>query len=173
MQENKYAFSCLTALIVAENAQLRALLHALLNSFGFKLALEAASGEDGVAQIREKRPDFVLCDLTMSPMGSLAFTRHLRQAEDSPNPYIPVVILTGSTSRQTIEAVRDAGATEIIAKPVTAQKLLAKIIEIVERPRPFVRSAEYFGPDRRRRRDASYQGPWRRKEDEAQTGTCG
>jgi hypothetical protein len=64
-----------------------------------------------------------------------------------------------------VEAARDAGVTELLAKPVTAGHLFARIAEIVERPRAFVRTDTYFGPDRRRHRAEGYPGPWRRAED--------
>jgi hypothetical protein len=55
---------------------------------------------------------------------------------------------------------------EFLAKPITAQNILLRITEIVERPRPFVRCDNYFGPDRRRRRDDSYAGRLRRRDDQ-------
>ncbi|MFQ5974094.1 MAG: hypothetical protein ACE5Q3_17345, partial [Alphaproteobacteria bacterium] len=32
----------------------------------------------------------------------------------------------------------------------------------IENPRPFIKTANYFGPDRRRRAGAGYEGPERR-----------
>jgi hypothetical protein len=64
-----------------------------------------------------------------------------------------------------VEAARDAGVTEFLAKPITAHDLFSRIAEIVERPRGFVRCESYFGPDRRRRMVDDYAGPWRRNED--------
>jgi DNA-binding response OmpR family regulator len=64
-----------------------------------------------------------------------------------------------------VEAARDAGVTEFIAKPITVQNLMSRLAEIVERPRPFVRCGTYFGPDRRRRKLENFVGPWRRKDD--------
>ena len=107
----------------------------------------------------------ILTDLSMKPVDGIAFTREVRLSHDSPNPYVPIMMITGHTERQKVEAARDAGITEFLAKPVTAQGLFLRIAEIVERPRPFVRCAEYFGPDRRRRADERYPGPWRRHED--------
>ena len=49
-----------------------------------------------------------------------------------------------------IEA-RDSGVTEIIAKPVSLRSLYSRIVAVIERPRPFIRTPDYFGPDRRRR----------------------
>ena len=76
----------------------------------------------------------------------------MRNATSSPNPYIPIIMVTGHTERHRVEAARDAGVTEILAKPITAQNLFSRIGEIVDHPRPFVKSVDYFGPDRRRHR---------------------
>jgi hypothetical protein len=62
---------------------------------------------------------------------------------------------------------RDAGVTEFVAKPVTAKAVLERIHAVIYRPRPFVRTKDYFGPDRRRKDDPGYEGPWRRATDRA------
>jgi len=48
-----------------------------------------------------------------------------------------------------------------MVKPFTAKALYDKIEAIIERPREFVKTQDFFGPDRRRRR-AEYEGPERR-----------
>jgi DNA-binding response OmpR family regulator len=78
-------------------------------------------------------------------------------------------MVTGHTERRRIEVARDAGVNEILAKPVTPAGLFHRIDEIVKRPRPFVRTNDYAGPCRRRRRDSAYQGPWRRSADNENT----
>jgi two-component system, chemotaxis family, chemotaxis protein CheY len=163
--EETHSFPALKALVIHNHAQLRTLQRSLLSSFGLSQVFEAANGSEGIVLIREVRPDFVLCDLSMRPMDGIAFTRAVRLDEDSPNPYVPIIMTVGHTERQIIEAVRDAGVTEIVAQPVTAQKLISRLVEVVERPRPYVRSPTYFGPDRRRRNDERYFGPRRRRDD--------
>jgi two-component system chemotaxis response regulator CheY len=158
-------FDHLKALIVEDNVHMRALLRSLLTALGIKHVYEAGNGADGFGILRDKLPDFILTDLSMKPVDGIAFTREVRMSHGSPNPYVPIVMITGHTERQKVEAARDAGVTEFLAKPITAQGLFLRIAEIVERPRAFVRCAEYFGPDRRRRTDDSYPGPWRRHED--------
>ena len=74
-------------------------------------------------------------------------------------------MITGHTEKHRVEAARDAGVTEFLAKPITAHSLFSRIAEIVERPRAFVRCDSYFGPDRRRHQSDSYAGPWRRHDD--------
>ena len=72
---------------------------------------------------------------------------------------MPVIMLSSPfRTRCGVEAARDAGATEFCAKPVTAQEMMRKLAAIIDKPRAFVRSAAYQGPDRRRRRDPEYLG---------------
>jgi CheY-like chemotaxis protein len=158
-------FESLKALIVEDNTHMRSLLRALLNSAGIKDISEAINGLAGLEALRERKIDLVLTDLAMAPMDGLELTRHVRNDEKSPNPFVPIIMITGHTERYRVEAARDAGVTEFLAKPVTAHNLFARITEILERPRAFVRCESYFGPDRRRQEIETYAGPRRRAEE--------
>ena len=158
-------FESLKALIVEDNAHMRSLLRALLNSIGIKEIAEAAHGQAAIDSLRERKSDLVLSDMAMKPMDGLEFTRHVRNHEHSPNPFVPIIMITGHTEKHRVEQARDAGVTEFLAKPITAQSLFARLAEIVERPRAFVRCGAYFGPDRRRKQAENYAGPWRRHDD--------
>ncbi len=158
-------FENLKALIVEDNAHMRSLLRALLNSIGVKDIAEASHGQAAIDLLRERKSDLVLSDLAMKPMDGLEFTRYVRNHEHSPNPFVPIIMISGHTEKYRVEAAREAGVTEFLAKPITAHTLFSRIAEIVERPRAFVRCDSYFGPDRRRRGIEDYAGPRRRKED--------
>jgi DNA-binding response OmpR family regulator len=161
------AFEYLKALVVEDNPHMRAILRALLADMGIGEVFEAADGGKAFALLPRARPDFVVTDLAMAPVDGIAFTRELRNSHESPNPFLPVIMVSGHTERARIVAARDAGVTEFIAKPIAARNLFLRIVEVVERPRPFVRTSSYFGPDRRRQNDAFHVGPWRRQEDRA------
>jgi CheY-like chemotaxis protein len=158
-------FESLKALIVEDNTHMRSLLRALLNSVGIKDVSEAIHGQAGMEALRERKIDLVLTDLAMAPMDGLELTRHVRNDENSPNPFVPIIMITGHTERYRVEAARDAGVTEFLAKPIAAHNLFARITEILERPRAFVRCESYFGPDRRRHETENYTGPWRRTDE--------
>jgi len=87
----------------------------------------------------------------MEPMDGLEFTRAVRMDPTSPNPFIPIIMLTGHTEMHRIVEARDAGVTEFLAKPVTANGVYARIKSVVENPRPFIKTDRYLGPSRRRR----------------------
>jgi CheY-like chemotaxis protein len=155
----------LKALIVEDNVHMRTLLKTLLRSLEIREVYEASDGEEGFDELHATRPDFVLSDLSMAPVDGLAFTRRVRTDPDSPDPHVPIIMVTGHTERKYIEAARDAGISELLAKPITPRNLYVRIIEIIERPRPFIRCDEFCGPDRRRRQAPNHDGPWRRAGD--------
>jgi CheY-like chemotaxis protein len=160
-----YSFENLSVMIVEDNKHMRALLCAMLQVAGIRSIMEAASGDAALQLLRSSPCDIVFSDMSMKPMDGLAFTRALRNDSHSPNHFVPVIMITGHTERHRVEQARDAGVTEFLAKPVTAQSLFSRIAEIVERPRPFIRCDDFFGPDRRRRLGEDYAGPLRRDED--------
>jgi two-component system chemotaxis response regulator CheY len=155
----------LKALIVEDNSHMRALLRALLDAAGIKDFCEASHGRAAIEVLRDRKPDIVLTDLAMKPMNGIEFTRHVRNSETSPNPFVPIIMITGHTEKYRVEEARDVGVTEFLAKPITAHNLFTRITEIIERPRAFVRCNDYFGPDRRRRQNDEHAGPWRRSDD--------
>lgn len=158
-------FETLQALVVEDNPHMRSLLRSLLFSLGIREVLEAPGGKEAFDLLRENPIDVILTDLSMEPMDGIALTKKVRLSADSPNPYVPIIMVTGHTERRRVEAARDAGVTELIAKPITAQSVFTRISEIVQRPRPFIRCDDFFGPDRRRKHDPKYEGPRRRKSD--------
>jgi DNA-binding response OmpR family regulator len=95
----------------------------------------------------------------MAPMDGLELTRLIRTSEDSPDPFVPIIMLSGHVDR--MRAARDAGVSEFMMKPVSVRTFLACLGAVVERPRPFVRANGYFGPDRRRML-TPFSGPDRR-----------
>jgi CheY-like chemotaxis protein len=159
------AFESLKVLIVEDNQHMRSLLRALLNSVGIREIVEANNGASALDLLREKKCDLILSDLAMKPMDGITFITQVRTGERSPNPFVPIIMITGHTEKHRVEAARDAGVTEFLVKPITAHSLFSRIAEIIERPRAFVRCEGYFGPDRRRKNIENYAGPWRRHDD--------
>ncbi len=74
-----------------------------------------------------------------------------------------MVAIGNSISGRPTRTAHDAGITEFIAKPLSAKTLMARVTAVIEHPRPFIRSTQYFGPNRRRRRTSDYDGPERRQ----------
>ncbi len=157
-----YDLSHLSVLVVDDNKHMLTLLRTILHGLGVGHIREALDAGEALREMRSFAPDILITDWVMSPMDGLELVRRIRCGEDSPNPYMPIIMLTGYTELHRVVESRDAGVTEFLAKPVSAKALYSRIIGIIERPRPFVRTKSYFGPDRRRREDGGFQGPERR-----------
>lgn len=154
-----------SVLIVDDNPHMRKLVSTLLHGLGFKDVREAIDGADAFKEMKLNPPDIVICDWVMAPLDGIDFVRLIRTAPDSPNPYVPIIMLTGHSEREKVTEARDAGVNEFLVKPISAKGLYARIYTIIEHPRPFIKSKTYFGPDRRRNNNKHYQGPERRKEE--------
>ena len=161
-------YDLLRILLVDDNHYMRVLLGEILRAIGVKDIFEANDGAEGLQMMRNHQIDIIMTDLSMQPLDGIDFVRLLRNSPDSPNPMVPVIMITGHSTVQRITEARDAGVNEFLAKPLTARGVIERISQVVENPRPFVRTATYFGPDRRRRADPNFTGPWRRAGDEAQ-----
>ena len=162
-------FELLKMLLVDDNHHMRVLLTEILRAIGVRQVFEANDGAEALQMMRSHQIDIVMTDLAMQPLDGIDFVRLLRNSQDSPNPMAPVIMITGHSTMRRVAEARDVGVTEFLSKPVTARGVIERISRVVEHPRPFVRSSEYFGPDRRRRDDASYQGPYRRSTDRPRT----
>ena len=160
------AMSRLTVLIVDDNKHMITIVKTLLRGFGISHFLEANDAPEAFDIFRSEHIDFIIVDYLMDILDGTDFVRLVRTGDDSPNPYVPIIMLTAYSERSKVIAARDAGVTEFCAKPVTAKELFRKVRSIVNSPRPFVKTATYFGPDRRRVKSEHYRGPERRKENQ-------
>jgi two-component system chemotaxis response regulator CheY len=158
----------LRVLLVDDNQHMRAIVQAVLAGVGVSHIKETRDGAEALDALREWPADLAIVDFHMEPLDGVEFTRMVRNAPDSRNPYLPIIMMTGHSERHRVEKARDAGVTEFVAKPLTAKSVLERMHAVIYRPRPFVRTADYFGPDRRRRQDPEFRGPWRRSTDPAQ-----
>ena len=155
-------------LLVDDNYHMRVLLGEILRAIGLRNVFEANDGAEALQMIRDNPIDIVMTDLAMQPLDGIDFVRLLRRSPDSPNQMCPVIMITGHSTMARVNEARNAGVNEFLAKPLTARGVVERITQIVEHPRPYVKTEAYFGPDRRRRNDPNFQGPFRREGDRPQ-----
>lgn len=162
-------FDLLKILLVDDNQHMRILLIEILRAIGVRQVYEAMDGAEALSIMRQASIDVVFTDLSMRGLDGIDFVNLLRKSPDSPNPFCPIVMITGHSTQRRVYEARDAGVNEILTKPITARGVIHRLTLLIENPRPFVRTEDYFGPDRRRRDDPRYHGPRRRSDDEGMT----
>jgi CheY-like chemotaxis protein len=160
-----YQLHRISVLVVEDNQPMLDITKSLLVTFGVGHVIGAPNGEQGFRRVIEYNPDIVISDWMMKPMDGISLTRQIRNDPRCPNPYVPIILMTGFSEKRRVLQARDAGVTEFLVKPFNARDLYKRIAQIIERPRQFVRADDFFGPDRRRKKDETYQGQMRRETD--------
>ena len=85
----------------------------------------AASGEEGLDQMRKVLPDLAVSDVMMPGMDGHAFCRKVK--EDPGLKHIPVMLVTARTGADMLAEGIEAGADDYIAKPFDSTELKARV----------------------------------------------
>ena len=166
------SLQALQVLLVDDNQHMRAITSAVLQSAGVPKVREASDGAAGLEILREQSIDLAIVDFNMFPLDGVEFTRLVRTSPDSPNTFLPIIMMTGHSERSRVYEARDAGVTEFIVKPLTAKAVLDRINAVIMRPRAFIKTDDYVGPCRRRRETPDYAGPFRRASDASRSNAA-
>lgn len=162
----RFEYEHLRVLLVDDDRFMLTLVKIILQSLGFKQIMDSTNAADAFKMLKESPADLIITDWEMEPLDGLDFIRMVRQAEDSPNQLVPIILLSAHTDARRVVEARDAGVNEVVAKPVSANALDKRINAIFTRPRAFIRTERYSGPDRRRRNDGPPPGIKGRRADD-------
>ena len=113
-----------TILLVDDSRVTRELMKVYLIAKGVEL-LDAADGVEALALARERRPDLVLADLRMPNLDGPGLCAAMRR--DPTLSAVPVLILTSNRDADSAQRCRDAGAREVLLKPIQPKQLLAAV----------------------------------------------
>ena len=157
--------SQLRFLIADDNAHMRRIVRTLIHGFGAREVSEAEDGATGLEMFHSNSPDIVITDWFMPIFSGIELTRMMRNPASSSNPTVPIIMLTGHSEKKRVMEARDAGVTEFLCKPISANALYVRVASCIVNPRPFIKSSGFYGPDRRRFSNPLYKGAERRKAD--------
>ncbi len=145
-----YDLGGLDIYFVEENQLMRQLMRTVLNTLGVGRVRAAMNVDSAIEELSVEPADAIFTDWSPTTSG-IELVHRVRQAPDSPNPYMPVIIVSGYSEFRHVVTARDLGADEYLAKPISANLVYCRIRSLIEARRPFIRNEAYFGPDRRRR----------------------
>ncbi len=111
-------------LIVDDTPSSRILLGDLLELKGH-IVLTAASGPEALKILETEEPDLILLDVLMPDMNGYQVCRKIR--ENPAMQTVPVIMMTGLDPSEEEAKGREAGATEIIVKPIHLTDLLERL----------------------------------------------
>ncbi len=111
-------------LIVDDTPSSLTLLGDLLTLKGYSV-LTAASGPEALKILESERPDLILMDVLMPRMNGYQVCRRIR--ENPAMQTLPIIMMTGLDPSEETFKGREAGATDIIVKPIHLAGLLERL----------------------------------------------
>ena len=109
------------ALIIDDEPQIRRLLRVTLEANGYRV-FDASTGDEGVVQAAQRRPDVILLDLGLPDLDGITVLKRLREWSQ-----VPIIILSVRDREDDKIAALDAGANDYVTKPFSAGELLARL----------------------------------------------
>jgi adenylate cyclase len=100
------------------------ILRVRLEAHGYEVA-EAADGEEGLAKVRELRPDLILLDIMMPKRDGISVVRELKSDPDL--RFIPVILVTAKADTKDVVEGLNAGGDDYLTKPFEHSALLARV----------------------------------------------
>lgn len=159
-----YDFTSVNVLIVESTTQMYKLFRDVLHMLGIpeKNIFAAYTTDEAFSLFQRSEFDLIITDWLQSPNRGIELIKRIRTDPKSKDQFIPIIMTAGSGHYSRVIKSRDAGVNEYLVKPFAASALAMRITRVIEKPRPFVVSASYTGPDRRVR-DLPFEGQDRRK----------
>ena len=142
----KIAFEELKFVVVDDNAHMRAILVAILRAFGSREIYEAEDGASGLEAVEAYSPDILVSDLKMPIFDGVELTQMIRNPDGCKHPFLPIIIVSAYSEKKHVLAARNAGATEFLAKPVSATALFHRIQNVIANPAPLCAHEKLFWP---------------------------
>lgn len=160
-----YKLNNVAVLVVDSNHNHMQLIKEVLRPLGVNRIAEAMNAKDALSYLENNVVDIIFTEWHMDgEMDGLGFVEWVRKNPASKNVFVPIIMVTAQSEEWKVMKARDAGMTEFLVKPFSARSMARRITMVIENPRQFVRTDDFFGPDRRRHRISNYTGQERRKD---------
>jgi two-component system, chemotaxis family, chemotaxis protein CheY len=164
------ALADLRVCVIHGDGDMRRTIREELNVLGVNQIRECTDPSMALLLLAEFEADFCIVDWQGEPMDGLEFVTFIRTSDESPDPKLPIIMLTNNASTHHVIDARNAGADEFLAQPITRRALHARLLALIENPMLFIQSDDYRGPDRRQLR-RSFVGTHQRESDAAAQDT--
>lgn len=134
------AATAVRALVVDDNEKNLQLVQYLLTLRGYAVDV-ASDGESALEAFSRGEYDVILMDCQMPGIDGLEATRRMRVLERSSARHTPILAMSASAFGSDVQACRDAGMDDHIAKPFLPKELLARLEVWIASAHPEARSA--------------------------------
>jgi DNA-binding response OmpR family regulator len=124
-------------LVVDDDPDILDALTMILESRGYQVTA-ARDGKEGLAKLKEDKPDLMILDLLMPKMDGFAVCKELQDPRWSKFKDTPILILTSvredaSRRRYELETGLELNVDDYVEKPMSPDILLERVEKIIKR----------------------------------------
>lgn len=150
---SKHDFSDVLVYLCDAQTHIRKDVRAALTGYGFRLIEDCKGYDELIDKFEADTPDLLICDADLPDGDPIELARRLRLRDFGDNPFIPIIFLTWRPTPEAVKRMTNAGIDDLLGKPISPAKLMERIVILVQARKPFVVTADYIGPDRRKSKD--------------------
>ena len=118
-------WSWATVMVVDDEDINRALLAGIARREGIGVVIQACDGLDCLAKLETVVPDLIILDIVMPNLDGFATCARIRAVPAWAD--IPILVQTALTTPQDVLACFEAGASDVVAKPIRPAELSARL----------------------------------------------
>ncbi|HEX2591171.1 MAG TPA: hypothetical protein VHL34_06730 [Rhizomicrobium sp.] len=155
-------YRSLHVLIVGGKAHHVRVLRTVLSLIGINEIVAEQEPSWAMRRLKTQFFDAVFCDETVDPIGDVPFVIAARREPDVLEHMVPIFLTCSAARLKQVNAARDSGVTDVLARPLSAQTIMRKLSLALLKPRSFIVAPDFFGPDRRSKGRPTYTGEDRR-----------
>jgi two-component system chemotaxis response regulator CheY len=115
-------------LVVDDYRTMLRIISNLLKQLGFVNIEEAENGHDALQKLRQAPFGLVISDWNMEPMTGLQLLKEVRA--DAALKKLPFIMVTAESKTENVIAAKQAGVSNYIVKPFSAEILKSKIVSV-------------------------------------------
>lgn len=124
----------LKVLVVDDMSTMRRIIKNVLKQIGFSDLVEAENGQDALAKLKAGDIGFIVSDWNMPVMQGIDLLRAVRA--DAELKHLPFLMVTAEAQKDNIIQAVQAGVSNYVVKPFTAEALQAKLEKIFANVQP-------------------------------------
>jgi len=118
----------ITVLVVDDFATMRRIVKNILRQLGFENIIEADDGTTALDALKKNKIDLIVSDWNMPKMTGLELLKTVRASDEYKD--VPFLMVTAETQKQNVLDAVQAGVSNYVVKPFTAEQISDKLQKI-------------------------------------------
>ena len=126
------------------------ILNQIFYGFGARTLYRSRTATEAQEVIAVTSLDLIVTEAAFDGQDGYGLVRAVRAgAYGDTNRFTPIIVLSAHTDSSKVASARDCGANFFVAKPISPQIIMDRLLWVSREKRQYLEADHYVGPDRR------------------------